>query len=510
MNRRKKRMAIALGAGLALGATMVQQEAKAYEAVWYVGIIKGMESVPVYSSDSEKSDYLGELRGDNEFDVLEELKSGWAKIKYLGGYGYVKTKNIQSAGDLEPKIEYVSYVKGADVLRYTGDLTSVLSHYNSNAKIETYGDDVVVEQYKGGVPYKEVYRRVKITGYDKKFGYVRKKYLSKTTNNSETKATIKSDNVDVYSEASISSEVYCKLNKNENVTLLGYEDGFAKIVAGGDVGFVKKEALEEGESYKSRTIYMDRNKVESVNVYESASTNSKVIGTAYSDLARTCVFEENGFAKVKYGDGYGYVELKNWTNKRVTKKLYVGNAGKVSLRKSASSNSTLMGYVYKGDEIVDMGRKGSWVRVSQGNKSGYIPEKYVLKSKPETEYMYINTKKYLKIPVYEEASTKSRELGYAHSHKALTVLTKGKKYTIIKYAGGHGYVLNSALVEKRVVIKATVSASKATVFTGPGSNYASKGTIKKGTAVSIMGYKNSYARIKYGEEEGYVLKKNLK
>lgn len=510
MNKRKKRMAIAIGAGLALGATMVQQEVRALDSIWYVGIIKGSETVPVYASDSESSECLGQLRGDGEFEVYEELSSGWAKIRYLGSYGYVKTKSIQSTGNIEPHTEYVSYSKGVEVLQYTTDATSVINNYKFGSKIETYGDDVVVEQYKNGSYYKEVFRRVRISGYNKKFGYVRKKYLSETKSDSEVKATITNDNVKVYAEALAGSEVYCTLKKDEAVILLGYENGFAKITSGHDIGFVKKEYVKEGEPYKSKTIYMDRNKVESVKVYASASTNSKVIGTAYSNLARTCVFEENGFAKIKYGNGYGYVELKNWTNKRITKTLYVGNAGKVSLRKSYSSESELVGYVYKGDEIVDMGVKGNWIRIKQGSKTGYIPSKYTLTKKPTADYLYINTNKYLKIPVYSEASTKSKKLGYAHSHKALNVLTKGEKYTIIKYNGGHGYVLTSTLVAKRVVTKTTVSATKVNVLTGPGTNYNVKGAIKKGTGVSIMGYKDSYARIKYGNEEGYVLSKYLK
>jgi uncharacterized repeat protein (TIGR02543 family) len=52
-------------------------------------------------------------------------------------------------------------------------------------------------------------------------------------------------------------------------------------------------------------------------------------------------------------------------------------ASVVKLRKGASNSSRLTGYAFKGRTVEYLAKKGSWYKVRQGSKVGYLPKKYL-------------------------------------------------------------------------------------------------------------------------------------
>ena len=52
-------------------------------------------------------------------------------------------------------------------------------------------------------------------------------------------------------------------------------------------------------------------------------------------------------------------------------------ASSLNMRKSASSDSKVVGTLREGDKVTIKDSKGSWYKVSKGGKTGYVYKKYI-------------------------------------------------------------------------------------------------------------------------------------
>lgn len=155
--------------------------------------------------------------------------------------------------------------------------------------------------------------------------------------------------------------------------------------------------------------------------YLAKGTTVEIVGKA-----------SNGWYKIKYKDGYGYV-----SNKYVKLGVYEGETtGNVNVRSGSSTTSSKLGYLTKGTkvDVVEVASNG-WYKIKYKDGYGYVSYKYVK--------LNVKAKTTGNLNVRSGSSTTATKIGY---------LTKGTKVKIvqicsngwykIEYKDGYGYISN--------------------------------------------------------------------
>lgn len=122
-----------------------------------------------------------------------------------------------------------------------------------------------------------------------------------------------------------------------------------------------------------------------VHIRSEANTDSKVVGKLYSNGAAT-ILESNGdWTKVRSGDVTGYIksdylhtglDAYELVDKVKTKQATV-KANALNVRAKVGTSSSVVGLVPKGYNLQVLEEKEDWIRVSVGDKTGYVSSDYV-------------------------------------------------------------------------------------------------------------------------------------
>ena len=122
-----------------------------------------------------------------------------------------------------------------------------------------------------------------------------------------------------------------------------------------------------------------------VNIRSQANTNSKILGKLYSKGTATILEEEGDWLKIKSGSVTGYIKAEFLITgskvyemiEEVKTKLATINANKLNIRTKADINSSILTQVPNGDKLKVIEESGEWIKVSTGNKVGYVSADYV-------------------------------------------------------------------------------------------------------------------------------------
>ena len=334
--------------------------------------------------------------------------------------------------------------------------------------------------------------------YGGNIGYIKYDLLR---NNRITEIKYIKNNVEV-KEKSSGTKVVGKLSEGEQVTVLGYyKDTMARVKLGDIIGYISVKDLT---NVKPRYMYIDRNKVDKVAVYESPSSSSKRVGYAYSDYARYVTDVIDGYAEITYDGKTGYVKYDLLRKDRITETKYIKNNVEV---KEKSSGTKVVGKLSEGEQVTVLGYyKDTMARVKLGDIIGYISVKDLTNVKPR--YMYIDRNKVDKVAVYESPSSSSKRVGYAYSDYARYVTDVIDGYAEITYGGNTGYVKYDLLRKDRIT--ETMYLKETVHPTEKSSNSVIVGTLNIGQEVTVLGYyKDTLARVKSGDITGYIEKTAL-
>ncbi|MGL5414481.1 MAG: SH3 domain-containing protein [Clostridium sp.] len=198
-----------------------------------------------------------------------------------------------------------------------------------------------------------------------------------------------------------------------------------------------------------------------LNVRQGMGTNTKVIGSLKRGAKVNIVETKNGWHKIKYGTGYGYVSSDyinvsgGTTNPEPPKptppptvsgsKEGTVTASALNVRAGMGTNTKVIGSLKRGAKITIVETKNGWHKIKHGGSYGYVSDDYV------------------------------------------TITGTGTN------PGNPG-------TEK----SGTVTASALNVRAGMGTNTKVVGSLKRGSKVTILETKNGWHKIKYGNSYGYV------
>lgn len=122
-----------------------------------------------------------------------------------------------------------------------------------------------------------------------------------------------------------------------------------------------------------------------VNIRSEADINSKVLGKLYKNGTATILSTEGEWLKVKSGEVTGYIKSDYLITgieayemaDEVKTRLATVKASALNVRANANINSSVITLVPKGDTLEVLEEYEGWVKVSLGDKTGYVSSDYV-------------------------------------------------------------------------------------------------------------------------------------
>ncbi|WP_082881497.1 SH3 domain-containing protein, partial [Lederbergia galactosidilytica] len=291
----------------------------------YVSVNAG-STLNLRNSASSSASIIGSLTNGTAVTV-QSNSNGWSKVTVNGKTGYVSSQFLTgktNTAPSKPSAETPEKTETKYVSVNAGSTLNLRNSASSSASIIgslTNGTAVTVQSDSNG------WSKVTVNG---KTGYVSSQYLTAGKESTESTPQTKYikvasvSGVSMYTKPSTKASVIVKVAAGVPVIVYSEENGWAKINAYGEEGYVESKFLSDAkeseiEADHDKDIvenlrYVDVNPGSSLNMRSTASTN----GTIVSKLSRGTIVkvlsEKNGWAKVTANGKEGYVSTQFLTS----------------------------------------------------------------------------------------------------------------------------------------------------------------------------------------------------
>ena len=291
------------------------------------------------------------------------------------------------------------------------------------------------------------------------------------------------------------------------------------------------------EEKPEATIKTGKVSASALNVRSGASTSSSIIGSLNNGAKVEIVSTSNGWHKIKYKNGYGYVsadyikvdssntgnpEVKPEEKPEATVKTGTVNASALNVRSGASTSSSVIGSLNRGAKVEIVSTSNGWHKIKFKNGYGYVSADYIKvdssntskpESKPEatTKTGTVNASS---LNVRSGASTKNSVIGSLSRGAKVEIVSTSNGWHKIKFKNGYGYVSadyikvngsstsnNNSSVSERI---GKVNASALNVRSNPSIRNSVIGSLSRGSKVTVVSTSNGWHKIKYKNGYGYV------
>lgn len=195
-----------------------------------------------------------------------------------------------------------------------------------------------------------------------------------------------------------------------------------------------------------------------LNVRSGAGGNYPRIGGLTKGKTVTVYEASNGWLKIGYGSGEGWIEQK-YTDYKAPEPQQppaqsfqpfegVITAQSLNVREGPSTDYASIGYLHNGDRVTVIGESNGWYKITYGGREAWISSKYVEKSNGST--------------------TQPQQPSQSGTFEVV------------------------------------VSASTLNVRTGPSTDYTKIGALSSGARVTVLEERNGWYRINYNGQEGWI------
>ena len=307
--------------------------------------------------------------------------------------------------------------------------------------------------------------------YNSSTGWISKDYIKLETSNSTIISTgiVKADSLNVRANASTNSKILGSLSNGTKVEILSTSNGWHKIEFNGGTGYVSADYITLNSS-QVQTTSTGTVKADALNVRANASTNSSIIGSLSNGTKVEILSTSNGWHKIKFNGGIGYVSVDYITltqnsipsqptqpdNNQGSSNETIISTGTVkadtlNVRASASTNSSIIGSLSNGTKVEILSTSNGWHKIKFNGGIGYV----------SVDYIKINSNN-------NESDSEN-----SPSHN----------------------------VTGKVAI---VTADALNIRSGAGTNYSIVATARYGSKLPIISYTNGWYYVKSGSTTGYV------
>ncbi|MGG3080960.1 SH3 domain-containing protein, partial [Heyndrickxia faecalis] len=524
----------------------------------YVNVDKGSHLI-LRSKASTSSSILASLARGEKVTVYS-ISGDWAKVKAGSKTGYVHASflansNPDSSADTstpaKTTTKYVNVDKGSHlILRSKASGTaSILDSLARGEKVTVYSISGDWAKVKAG----------------SKTGYVHASFLANSNPDSSAdtstpaKTTTKYVNVDkgshliLRSKASTSSSILASLARGEKVTVYSISGEWAKVKAGSKTGYVHASFLansnpdsnaDTSTPAKTTTKYVNVDKGSHLILRSKSSTSSSILASLARGEKVTVYSISGDWAKVKAGSKTGYVHASFLANsnpdssadtstpaKTTTKYVNVDKGSHLILRSKASTSSSILASLARGEKVTVYSISGDWAKVKAGSKTGYVHASFLANSNPDnhagtstpakTTTKYVNVDKGSHLLLRSKASTSGKKLASLQRGEKVTVYTASGPWVKVKARGITGYVLASYLSSSDPDASTADDGnnsseptpdSTVTKYTtadlnlrkGPSTLTSVIEVLDKGTAVKVYSEEDGWAKVEIGGKIGYV------
>ncbi|GAE01000.1 N-acetylmuramoyl-L-alanine amidase [Clostridium botulinum B str. Osaka05] len=351
-----------------------------------------------------------------------------------------------------------------------------------------------------------------------------------------------------------------------NVERRGYYDGYVKTISKQAIKnrgnlFLKGYIYLNGSSNSSNNnsnndytiIKTSKVSCSSLNVRSNPSLSSAVIGGVSKNQTISIISESNGWSKIKYGSGIGYVSSQYLYDGNNT--ISSGNGGSSSnesvqpgfvklsssssllnVRSSANLSSSIIGSLKNGSSVSILGKTGSWYKIKYGSKVAYVSSNYISSSNNSNSSSDNNSSTSTgrgtvklsstssSLNLRETPSLSSKILGGLSHGSSVDILGKTGSWYKIKYGSKIGYVSSqfittsnssnssgSSVTNQRFgTVYLSNKYSTLNVRKNAGTNSSVISSLAYGSKVEILSSSGEWYKINFKNTTGYVYSKYIK
>ncbi|MCW7997893.1 MULTISPECIES: SH3 domain-containing protein [Clostridium] len=351
-----------------------------------------------------------------------------------------------------------------------------------------------------------------------------------------------------------------------NVERRGYYDGYVKTISKQAIKnrgnlFLKGYIYLNGSSNSSNNnsnndytiIKTSKVSCSSLNVRSNPSLSSAVIGGVSKNQTVSIISESNGWSKIKYGSGIGYVSSQYLYAGNNT--INSGNGGSSSnesvqpgfvklsnsssllnVRSSANLSSSIIGSLKNGSSVSILGKTGSWYKIKYGSKVAYVSSNYISSSNNSNSNSDNNSststgKGTVKLSstssslnLRDNPSLSSKILGGLSHGSSVDILGKTGSWYKIKYGSKIGYVSSQFITtsnssnssgssvtnQKFGTVYLSNKYSTLNVRKNAGTNSSVISSLAYGSKVEILSSSGEWYKINFKNTTGYVYSKYIK
>lgn len=325
--------------------------------------------------------------------------------------------------------------------------------------------------------------------------------------------------------------------------------------------------LNQGVSLASISKGQVVNVNSNLRIRKSPSTSSAVVGSLRNGNTFDIISKSGGWYQINYNGTKGYVhgdyvkEITSSSPSPSTPSQVASQKGKVynvstnlRVRSTASTSSSVLGYLTNNTEVSIVGSEGNWYKIKYNSGYGYVSKDYIKTTGSsssgnsnnsstnnsgnsgnndssstqvnKTGYVYNVSSGGLRVRT--EPSTSSRVLGTLYSGNSVNIVGETGNWYKIKYNSSYAYVHKDYITEKKpssggstggnsgstnnnnssqtmnAVGVVTNVSSNLRVRSGASSNSSVLGYLLNNEKVDITGKEGNWYKIKFKGSVGYV------
>lgn len=359
-------------------------------------------------------------------------------------------------------------------------------------------------------------------------------------------ATVKCNgSLNLRSSAGLSGKVQATIPNGAVLCVFQEKSGWVKVQYGAQVGWASADFLVMSSVYPAQTsgqgstpaVVSIPSGTGTVNLRETASTASHVLGTIAHGGAVTVLANDGSWCYVQAGAYEGYIMTKYLSlNENVTGDAPSGDSapsmdtgeteavvrtasGTLNLREQPTTAARVLMTIPRGESIIVTSRNAEWCAVRYAGVDGHVMTRFLSfpgdASAEPTSYAIVATQSG-PLNMRSQPSTGSAVVVQIPRNARVGVIAQSGSWSQVSYSGKSGYVMSSYL--RKEGSQTTVTGSYARVTTASGSlnlrETASADArvvlgIPQGTVLAVMSHENGWVKVSYGGAVGYVMDRFL-
>ena len=257
-------------------------------------------------------------------------------------------------------------------------------------------------------------------------------------------------------------------------------------------------SLSKSKSMELRSVIEDNVVIKKINMDVSAEIGSLSKGSVVE-----VVEDLDEWSKITIKGQTGYIKSKYLTKLNTTERVnYIDNIDEIDIYSEAEMGSKIIGKLSMYDKVRVVEEVGSFIKINYNGKMAYI--------KNDKEVVVSGIKRFVKnntILYKKDNKGTYKADGLIKENTVVTVLENKDKYLKVSSNAGIGYVRKDKLENRKYV---SVDNLKVEVLREKASDYSDiKTYIVPNAKVNLISYVGDYAKVAYGDYEGYVKRGSL-